>query len=354
VEHAREHGEPDDAAPDAAGPEADRSEYELLLRHRLKRHVRVDQPLVFVSQIQRCGGTLLSQLFDGHPELHAHPHELQIGFPENKQRWPKLDPERRPERWQKMLHEPTGDRSFKRGYTKYTRKHQEFEGEELDVFPFLQPPGLLRDFFVRDAHRDPPGSARDILDRYFTAYFNCWLDNQNLYAPGKQWVTGFSPRMMMRDANVEAFFADYPDGRLISMIREPVSWYASAIGHLPDFYADPVASTEDWRASAEAMLRALERHGPERVLLISFERLVAETEASMRAIASWLGIAFTPELLVPTFNGRPIKADSSFKVETAGVLQDTLDRTAHVDDATRKIVLQTAGDALERVLARAQ
>ena len=330
------------------------SEYEYLLRHRLRRHVRIEQPLVFVSQIQRCGGTLLSQLFDGHPELHAHPHELQIGFPESKQRWPELDPERRPERWIKMLHESAGDRLFKRGYTKYTRKDHAFEGEELDVFPFLQPPGMLRAFFIRDARSDPPSTPREILDRYWTAYFNCWLDNQNLYAPGKQWVTGFSPRMMMRDANVEAFFADYPDGRLISMIREPVSWYASAVGHRPEVYADPVASTDDWRASAEAMLRALDAYGPQRVLLLSFERLVAETEASMRAIAAWLGIAFTAQLLVPTFNGRPIKADSSFRVETAGVLQDTLDRTAHVDDATRKVVLATAGDALARVLARAR
>jgi len=36
----------------------------------------VTSPLVLISQIQRSGGSLLSQLFDGHPEVHAHPHEL--------------------------------------------------------------------------------------------------------------------------------------------------------------------------------------------------------------------------------------------------------------------------------------
>ena len=45
-------------------------------------HTRpVTSPLVLISQVQRSGGTLLSQLFDGHPELHAHPHELKIGYP---------------------------------------------------------------------------------------------------------------------------------------------------------------------------------------------------------------------------------------------------------------------------------
>jgi hypothetical protein len=43
-------------------------------------HIRpVTSPLVLISQIQRSGGSLLSQLLDGHPELDAHPHELKIG-----------------------------------------------------------------------------------------------------------------------------------------------------------------------------------------------------------------------------------------------------------------------------------
>ena len=51
------------------------------------KHVQpVTCPLVLISQIQRSGGSLLSQLFDGHPEVHAHPHELKIGYPK-KDTW---------------------------------------------------------------------------------------------------------------------------------------------------------------------------------------------------------------------------------------------------------------------------
>jgi hypothetical protein len=40
---------------------------------------KLDAPLVLISQAQRSGGTLLSQLFDSHPAIAAHPHELSIG-----------------------------------------------------------------------------------------------------------------------------------------------------------------------------------------------------------------------------------------------------------------------------------
>jgi hypothetical protein len=45
-------------------------------------HIKpVTEPLALISQIQRSGGSMLSQLFDVHPEVHAHPHELKFGHP---------------------------------------------------------------------------------------------------------------------------------------------------------------------------------------------------------------------------------------------------------------------------------
>ena len=55
-------------------------EYRALCRARLEHVVDVREPLVLISQAKRSGGTLLRQLFDGHPEFHAHGHELDIGL----------------------------------------------------------------------------------------------------------------------------------------------------------------------------------------------------------------------------------------------------------------------------------
>jgi hypothetical protein len=78
-------------------------EAELLYRARLNTYVPVGEPLVLVSQIPRSGGTLLSQLFDGHPECHAHAHEIWIGHPSSAH-WPPLDLAK-PDEWFPMLYE---------------------------------------------------------------------------------------------------------------------------------------------------------------------------------------------------------------------------------------------------------
>ena len=58
------------------------------LRRMCLEHISpVTSPLTLISQVRGCGGSLLSQLFDGHPELHVHPPELMIGYPE-KHIWP--------------------------------------------------------------------------------------------------------------------------------------------------------------------------------------------------------------------------------------------------------------------------
>ena len=77
----------------------------------------VTSPLVLISQIQRSGGTLLAQLFDSHPEIHAHPHELKIGKPK-KYIWPKIDLNDNFERWFYILFEVDTIEHFKRGYRK--------------------------------------------------------------------------------------------------------------------------------------------------------------------------------------------------------------------------------------------
>jgi len=82
-------------------------EYAALVHQRLEHVVPVTEPLVLCSQVQRSGGTLLSQLFDGHPECHAHPHEIKIGWP-REANWPPLDLDR-PEEWFERLFEKKAD-----------------------------------------------------------------------------------------------------------------------------------------------------------------------------------------------------------------------------------------------------
>ena len=122
----------------------------------------------------------------------------------------------------------------------------------------------------------------------------------------------------MEKENARSFFEVYPDGRLISLVRDPKNWFPSDLRHVPETYGDPEGALSRWNESARAEIRNKERYG-DRVCIIRYEDLVGKTETVMRYLAEFLGIEFDDSLLVPTFNKFPIKAPTSLQVENHGV-----------------------------------
>ena len=108
-----------------------------------------------------------------------------------------------------------------------------------------------------------------------------------------------------------------------------------------------------WCRSAEAMREASERFG-ERVLLLTYEELVLETEETMRRVAGRIGITMSPVLREPTFNGRPIRANSTEPVERYGILAErTTAYQGSLDAETVARIEELTGDLYERVAAQA-
>jgi len=279
-------------------------------------HTRpVTSPLALISQIQRSGGTLLSQLFDGHPELHTHPHELKIGYP-TKYTWPKLDMKDDPNRWLETLFEYSVLSHFKKGYKK--------EKKRDDAFLFLFLPSVQREIFLDYLGSLGLPTIRDVFDAYMTSYFGAWLNNQNSTGH-KKFITAFTARLSMSKENMESFFEIYSDGRLISLIRDPKNWYPSAIRHKPRICRDIQEGIDLWRKSAQAMVRNKERYG-DRVCIFTFEDLITKTKSVMRYLAEFLEIRFDDILLEPTFNKYPIRANTSFEAEQDGIIESTLNR----------------------------
>jgi Sulfotransferase family len=295
-----------------------------VLQLRLEHYVEVDQPLVLISQLGRCGGTLLSQLFDGHPQCHAHPHELHIGHP-RKEAWPQLDPTADADELFAILRETRGERRFWQGYDKAARKFVSYDGESRETHPFMLVPSLQRRLFhllVSEVYE--VSSERDVLDCYMTSYFNAWLDYQLLYAGTQRWITGFVPQLAWGEGR-ERFFTAYPDGRLIVCLRDPLSWYASAKAYNPVRFGEVAEADGLWVRGAEEIVAA-KREGGDAVFVVGFEDLLLDPERTMRSIAGYLEIDFSPALCAPTFNGRPIQAGSSFPVTRHGVLTEPLER----------------------------
>jgi hypothetical protein len=307
---------------------------ERALRPRRENVVPVDQPLALICQAQRSGGTLLVRLFDGHPQCHAHPHELLIGYPK-AHGWPDLRIDEEPGAWFAKLSEERLRLLFAKGTRRIPLKVPG-GGSEEGHYPFALPPAFQRRLFVDEVERRGPiTSERQILDAYMTSLFNGWLDNQNLRGEEKRWVVAFSPRRAWED-RLDKHFQLYPDGRLISIIRDPLSWYTSAHGRDPE--AETEKLLEHWKRSAQEMLEAKRRYEA-RVCIVRFDELVRDTPATMRTLADFLEIEFVEELTSPTFNGYPVGANSSYEVRSTGVVTDPVERYKELlSDEQQKLI----------------
>lgn len=264
------------------------------------RRVNAALPLILIAQIQRSGGTLLSWLFDGHPEVFAFPHELKW-----KDRWPQIDP-RKDGPLQIASSLVAGNLEASRtfnlfGYIKEAPGARSSGDQRL---PIQWSEWAYVEAFLEGWDTVRPQSRRQCFDVFMSAYFSALLTLRE-NDERKKIITAFGPPMD------EAFFEDYPDGLMISICRHPADWYASAT-RLRSRYANVDHAMEQWRKSAENAMRLKERH-PAHVVLLPFATLVADPSGVMRRLAERLGIAWHPILANPTFNGMPIGSNSSFE-----------------------------------------
>jgi Sulfotransferase family len=305
--------------------------------------VRVDQPLVLISQAQRSGGTLLLRLLDGHPQCLVAPFQLR-GLDQAAKRL-ATDPE---QAWQALCDPKLTVR--------YEQGHRQRKGDVLDeaqVFRFELEPGLQRAIYDACATELERPSARDLFDCYFTSYFNAWLDYRNLAAAPKRWVVGFEPGVARSMRRRNALSALYPDGRVLSVVRDPWSWYASARRWEPR-WEDREHAIRHWITTSSGALKWRRQRTKRSIRLLRFDRLLAETEETMRRVAALLDVEFVPELLQPTFNGRPIGANSSFADVATGVSTQPIDRArGELSEDDVAYIEERAGELYERLVERA-
>ncbi len=288
---------------------------ENILGQRRRWTVPVTQPMMLCSQVQRAGGTLLARLFDGHPACFAHPFELQWGRP-RKFNWPQLDlsAQRTAQELYERIHERWPRKAVKRGFEKYSKwTHRHFP-DAVERQPFLFDPCLQQDIFAAAlSGQAADRSQRGVLNAYLTSLFNAWLDYQNLYRGPKQWVTAFLARLIMETDGTDRFFADYPDGLLVTIVREPGEWLSSYTRHMDADEAEP--ALDAWLASADASMRAHAAR-PDQVVVLLFEDLVHRTDSVMRMLCERMRLAFNEVLLEPTYNSMPVASDSSHRPAT--------------------------------------
>ncbi len=263
---------PDPDRRDRRPPTAEQERAALLRLHD-EHPVPVRQPLVLVSQLGGGrGADLLTRLLDGHPACHVRPGRLAFGA------WPSLDLAAPPSQWLEALEPAVESSGAANGQGDSGR-----DGEP----PLLMVPSLERNVFDHCVSQWRPRTQREVLDCWMTAYFNAWLDYQRLYQRDQRWVVAAAGTLGQRADDRRAFFADYPDGRLVVVVGEPAP-----------------SESGDWSAAARDLLEARAAEG-DRLAVVGERELTDDVEAAMREVARFLDLEFDERLSRPTLNGLP-------------------------------------------------
>ncbi len=156
-----------------------------------------------------------------------------------------------------------------------------------------------------------------MLDTFLSAFFHAWPEGR---CADPRYIVAFAPKVAIRQKSLASFFTDYPDGRLLTIIRSPADWFVSRRAHTKrgvERYTDLEREMALWNRLARVALKYRHKYS-DRFLLLSFKELVRSRESALRRFSLWCGIDFGSALTRQTFAGNPIAANTIFSTLRSG------------------------------------
>ena len=256
-------------------------------------------PLLISSQLQRSGGSLISQLFDNHPEILAHPWEIMVYKEGTDKIYDKI-----------LKTEKEFTRLMRDGYRKgkFAKKKHRFH--------------FLASKFSQVLLKEKDN--KNFFNSYFDNFFKYWINLKNDDVK-KKLITGFSP--FFCKGNLIKKLNSHKRLNIIHIYRDPCSWWYSA-KNFKDIYKDINSIKNYWMKSQIEALEAKSKF-KDRVFIIKFDDLIKKRSKLMRYLCKKFLINYDQRLMFPTFNGQIIENDSSFKkqkVDKYGIVTATTNR----------------------------
>jgi len=95
---------------------------------------------------------------------------------------------------------------------------------------------------------------------------------------------------------VERLFAEFPDACVVHLVRDPRDRYASVRRRHGQDLSRVGAATGRWLSSTRAAVRNAARH-PDRYLVVRYEDLARDPEATLRRVCDFVALEYSPEML---------------------------------------------------------
>jgi hypothetical protein len=264
-------------------------------------------PLILTGALPRAGNHLLRGLLDRHPELVVPPDEDYFVRFLLRSRWNQLagalsSPRAAPKFFRRLQ---------KRGHLErinqgLSRNASGTEGT-LDLERYYE--------FVRSHHR------RFSVAGLIRTHVGALAAALGAEGEGRTPVVFCAVSASKRDVlQLGRRLAALFDLRAIFVVRDPRAQFASKRGRKPEFEVERFCELQN---TFGAQLDAFSEIAP--MLRVRFEELVTDTEASMRRVCDFLGIAYDEGLTTFTQVGQPTLSNSSY-APASGIDVGTLTR----------------------------
>jgi hypothetical protein len=229
---------------------------------------------------------LLNHLFDGHPQLVVNSHESRYfthfvqGFPEVRNDPSKLE----------VLLKESLMRVWDPGHSFYRRYLSALSTDELwsKFWDILQKRG---------------GQPHNYLEASVLAF---GAVSGQLREGVEHWVE--------KTPNTEHFtdqlFQAWPEAKCIHVIRDPRDVHAT-LRRRADIAFSPRTTVHNWRRSFDRAQENRARYGEANYLILRYEDLVGDSEATISRIQKFLSIQGDPSLLRPSWVGGNVEWDSN-------------------------------------------
>jgi hypothetical protein len=260
----------------------------------------------FICGHPKSGTSLVKGLLDSHPQLIVYPEETQF-FREVLPQIANLEYREATRRAEELLLH-----IFRWDQSREDESQIGFEDRDYSAFSFE---GIVGHY--RDALASLPQNCASILSAAMIAF---GLESNQVTQQSRRWVE----KTPYNELHTDELFQLWPEARCIHITRDPRDNFASYVRKHPDWLPEVFAYS--WRKSASLGRLNQERFGRDKYLLLRFEELIGDLDASLARLRSFLEIEDHASLKIPSRAGSAWKGNSMFGDQFNGVSSKPIGR----------------------------
>jgi hypothetical protein len=249
--------------------------------------------LIMISAMYENGGNTLHRFLDGHENLAVFPFESQLGTGFANDFLSSLVPIRY--RWPEFAAGVAAEDAY-----------EQFWDEELKTLLRVPDRSKFRScgLVMSEARRKSAfvdycarhGISRaSLVAAYFHATFAAW-ENFDRSGQETHWV-GYNPVQVL---DADKIFADFPDGHIVHVVRNPWSGYADTKKR--PFPLSLQRYVWTWSLCQHLALTCRAKYAG-RFHLVRFEELIADPKAVLGGLLGDIGLPTSRRCVSPSFNG---------------------------------------------------